>query len=139
MVDSLKIMQVKVFLVAAIIAAFAAAASAQGGKAEPKRIKYAAGKTSTVATGTLSNNQEMDHVFNARAGQTVTLRVSSKPRGNFFDFSIAGSNFEFETEYDRYSECSFTAPVTGDYLVFVRKRPTDTVKRAKFSLTLSIK
>ena len=109
-----------------------------GQKAEPKRISFERGKTSATVTGTLSNDQEMDFVFGAKAGQTVKLKVTSQPKGNLFDFRIAGDGFEFETDYDSYSEYSFTAPATGDYLVFVRKRPTQRVRRAKFFVRLEI-
>lgn len=112
---------------------------AQGGKAEPNRITIAKGRTAASVSGTLSNGQEMDHVFWAAAGQTVRLNVTSKPRGKLFDFSIMGDGFEFVTDHDRYTEYEFTARESGDYLVFVRKRPTENVKRATFSLTLTVK
>ena len=68
-----------------------------GQKAEPKRISFERGKTSATVTGTLSNDQEMDFVFGAKAGQTVKLKVTSQPKGNLFDFRIAGDGFEVET------------------------------------------
>lgn len=118
----------------------APAAFAQGGgKAEPNRVKFAKGKTSAIVSGTLSNNQEMDYVFGAKAGQEITLKVVSNPKGDLFDFTIGGDGFDVETEYDSYAEYTFTAPQTGDYLFSVRKRPTQKVPKAKFFLTLSIK
>jgi len=110
-----------------------------GQKAEPKRISFERGKASATVIGTLSNDQEMDFVFGANAGQTVKLKVTSQPKGNLFDFRIAGDGFELETDNDSYSEYSFKAQATGDYLVFVRKRPTERVRRAKFFLWVEIK
>ena len=111
-----------------------------GGKAEPNRIKFAKGKSSTVLSATLSNNEQMEYVFSAKVGQKVKLKVTSVPKGNLFSFSVdGGEGVELETEYDSYSEYSFTAPTTGDYLVFVTKKPTATVPKAKFLLTLSVK
>lgn len=81
----------------------------------------------------------MHYVFGAKAGQKVTLKVASQPKGNFFDFDLQGDGFELETEYDYYTNYSFTVPQTGDYLVFVRKRPTEKTPTAKFFLTLTIK
>ena len=81
----------------------------------------------------------MDLVFSARAGQAVSLSVTSFPPGRFFDFHIQGDGFDLPTEFDRYTSYSFKAPATGDYLVFVRKRPTKAVQRAKFSLRLTIR
>jgi hypothetical protein len=116
-----------------------AAFSQGGGKAEPNPIKFAKGKTSATVSGTLSNNQEMDYAFGAKAGQKITLKVTSQPKGGFFDFDLMGDGFELETEYDSYSDYSFTAPQTGNYLVSVRKRPTGNTPKAKFFLTLTVK
>jgi hypothetical protein len=122
-----------------IIGLAAATVTAQGGKAEPLRISFAGGKTSATLTGTLSNNQQMDYVFSANKGQLVVLAVTSSPKGRLFDFELAGAGFDLETEYDTYSDYKFTAPRDGDYLVFVRKRPTAKVHKAKFYLRLAIK
>lgn len=122
-----------------LFAACCSVAFAQGGKAEPNRIRFAKGKTAATLSGVLSNDQEMEYVMLVRAGQTVRLKVTSKPTGRFFDFRIAGSSFELETDYDSYTEYSFTAPETGDYLIFVRKRPTERVKKATFYLSLTVK
>lgn len=138
---NLRIESVKVRLALAIliIGLAAAAVGAQGGKAEPLRISFAAGKTSGSLTGTLSNNQQMEYVFSANKGQSITLKVTSSPKGRLFEFEIAGDGFDLETEYDTYSDYKFTAPRDGDYLVFIRKRPTAKVNRAKFYLKLAIK
>ncbi len=113
-------------------------AFAQGGKAEPKRVEFANGRTAATVSAILSNNQEMDFIFSVEAGQTVDLRVTSKPKGNLFDFRLMGNIFEFNTDLDSYSEYSFKAQETGDYLVFVRKRPTRVAAKAKFFLVLKI-
>lgn len=111
--------------------------AAQGGKAEPKRISFATGKSSGTVAGTLSNNQEMDYVFGAKAGQAITLKVTS--RGDLFDFKLLGDGFDIPTEHDAFTDYSFTAPETGDYFVFVRKRSSTKMPKAKFLLTLTIK
>ncbi len=130
-------MKTKLFFIAIILVSGFANAFAQ--KAEPQRIQFARGKSSANLSGTLSNNQEMHYVFGAKAGQKITLKVTSAPKGNFFDFDLQGDGFDLETEYDYYTNYSFTAPETGDYLVFVRKRPTEKTTTAKFYLTLTIK
>lgn len=130
-------MRTKIIFIATILLCSFVSAFAQ--KAEPNRINFARGKSSATLSGTLSNNDQMDYVFGAKAGQKITLKVTSSPKGNFFDFDLQGYGFDLETEYDYYTNYSFTAPETGDYLVFVRKRPTEKTPRAKFYFTLTIK
>ena len=125
-------------LLAFILCLFAtAAAFAQhGGKAEPMRIEFAAGKSSKTLTETLSNGQEMEYVFAARKGQTVTIRNS---RTSLFDFRVFNQEFDFETEFESSPKLTFEAPETGDYLFFVRKKQVRSPRTARFSLTLAIK
>lgn len=124
-------------LLLCILCLFAAnIVSAQGGKAEPNRIQFAGGKTSATVTGTLSNGQEMEYVFAATAGQTVTIKNSNK---SLFDFRVFNQEFEFETEFESSPTLTFEVPATGDYMFFVRKKQVKTPKAARFSLTLSIK
>ena len=133
-------MKTKLSILMAILFLCAASSFAQGGKAEPNRIKFTKGKSSAGVSGTLSNNQQMEYVFSAKAGQTVTLKVTSAPKGTLFSFSVDGANgIELETEYDSYSDYTFTLPETGDYLVSVAKKPTEKVPKAKFLLTLTIR
>lgn len=121
-----------------ILLAFGASAAfaQQGGKAEPNRIEFAAGKSSATLTGRLSNDQEMEYVFGASKGQKVTIRNSNK---NIFDFRVFSEEFNFETEFESSPTLTFEIPETGDYNFFVRKKMVKTPRTARFSLTLSIK
>ena len=134
-----KIMKIKLTIIVGILFLCAVNIFAQGGKAEPNRIKFAKGKSAAILTGTLSGDEQMEYVFGAKAGQKITLKVTSEPPGNFFDFALSGDGFEFQTENDSYADYSFTAPETGDYLVSVEKKPGGKIKKAKFILTLNIK
>lgn len=107
-----------------------------GGKAEPKRIQFAAGKSSATLSRTLSNGQEMEYVFAAQKGQTVTIRNS---RTSLFDFRVFNEEFDFETEFESSPRLTFEVPETGDYLFFVRKKQVRSPRTARFSLTLMIK
>lgn len=130
-------MKIRLVVTAGILLICFANAFAQ--KSEPLRISFAKGKTSATVTEKLSNDQEMDFIFGARAGQKISLKVISKPKGNLFDFILKGDGFELEFENKGYRELEFTAPETGDYLLFVRKLRSEKVKSARFYLTLTIK
>lgn len=59
-------------IVLSAAASFSALAQG-GGKAEALRIEFPKGKTSTALSRRLSRGEEMEYVFNARAGQTVSV------------------------------------------------------------------
>lgn len=112
------------------------AALAQGGKAEPNRIEFAKGKAGTTLAGTLSNSQEMEYVFAAKKGQTVTIKMSNT---NLFDYRVFNDSAEFETEFDSSPTSTFELPESGEYMLFVRKKIVSRPRTARFTLTISIK
>ncbi len=107
-----------------------------GGKAEPKRIKFARGASSATVTGTLSNDEEMDFVFAASKGQKVTIR---NPRISLFDFRVFSEENFPDGDFDSSPTYTFEIPATGDYMFYVRKKRVKTPKTARFSITLTIK
>lgn len=107
-----------------------------GGKAEPKRIQFAPGKSSTTLTASLSNAQEMEYVFAAREGQVVSIRNATK---NLFDFRVFSEENFPDGDFDSSPSYSFEIPATGDYMFFVRKKQVKTPRTARFSMTISIK
>ena len=108
---------------------------AQGGKAEPKRIRFAAGASSASVVGSLRNAQEMEYVFGASKGQTVTI---SNATSSQFDFRVFNEEFFEEGDFDSSPTYTFEIPETGDYLFTVRKKQTGT-RTARFSMTIKIK
>lgn len=119
-----------------LIGLTAAAAAAQGGKAEPNRIEFAKGKSSATLTGSLSNAQEMEYVFAAEAGQKVTIKMSNTA---LFDYRVFNPDADFETEFDSSPTSTFELPAAGDYLLFVRKKMVARPRNARFTLSISIR
>lgn len=109
---------------------------AQGGKAEPKRVQFAAGKSSATLTGTLSKAQEMEYVFYARSKQKVTIKNT---RTSLFDFKVFSEENFSEGDFDSSPTYTFEIPETGDYLLFIRKKLVRSPRTARFSITLTIK
>lgn len=114
----------------------ALSAFAQGGKAEPNRIRFAVGKSSTTLTGTISNGQEMEYVFAANKGQQVTIKNT---RTSLFDFKVFSEENFSEGDFDSSRIYTFEIPETGDYLLFVRKKIVRSPRAARFSITLTLK
>ena len=124
------------FLVITLLLAAGSVFAQRGGKAEAQRIKFAAGRSSTTLSGTLSRDAEIEYVFGATKGQKVTIKNT---RTSLFDFRVFSEEFNFETEFESSPTLTFMIPETGDYNFFVRKKQVKTPKTARFSLTLSIK
>ncbi|MGI8468175.1 MAG: hypothetical protein ACR2N3_06965 [Pyrinomonadaceae bacterium] len=112
-----------------------------GGKAKSNRISFAKGKSSAIVTGKIYGDVQAEYVFAASEGQTVTVKISSIPKGKFASFKVlnAYDEPEFASEYDANYEYIFTAPYSGDYLIWVNFRPAGKVNSAKYFLTISIK
>lgn len=106
-----------------------------GGKAEPKRIEFAKGKSSIVLTESLANGSEMEYVFAAKKGQHVTI---TNPSPGLFDFRIFSDEFDTETEFDSSRSYTFEVPATGDYNFFVRKKMVKTPRVARFHISMTI-
>lgn len=107
-----------------------------GGKAEPNRIRFVAGKSTVTLTGTLSNSQEMEYVFAAKKGQNVTVKMLNT---NLFDYRVFNPDVDFETEFESSPTSNFELPETGEYFLFVRKKMVQRPRTAKFSLVFSVK
>ena len=127
------------FLLVIAFFAFAASAFAQGGgKAEPGRIKFAKGKSSTVITGSLKGDSQYEFVFGARKGQTVYV---TNPDSDTFSYSVFSQDIEdvnYESTDLAEPTLEFVVPETGDYMIFVKRNATSNVAK-KFSITLAIK
>lgn len=121
---------------AAVLLACSGVFGQNGGKAEPNRIRFAADKSSITLTGTLSNSQEMEYVFAAKKGQTVTVKMSNT---SLFDYRVFNLDADFETEFESSPVSTFELPETSEYFLFVRKKMVRKPSKARFSLTLTIK
>lgn len=122
--------------VAVMMFVLSGAAAAQGGKAEPRRIEFVAGKSAATLAGTLSNGQEMEYVVRASAGQALTIRNS---KTSLFDVRVFSEEADVETEFDSSPVFSVDLPKSGDYIVYVRKKQVRSPRTARFSVILQIK
>lgn len=129
-------MKKSVFSLLLVLACAATSALAQGGKAEPKRIQFAPGKSSAKLAGRLSNAQEMDYIFTAGKGQTVTI---SNATAKLFDIRVFNEEHHVETEFDSSPTLTIENLEAGEYLVFVRKRQVRSPRAARFAVTLTVK
>jgi hypothetical protein len=116
-----------------------ATASAQhGGKAEPKRIQFKLGASSASVTDSVRGSEEAEYVVEARAGQTIYLKVESTPRNS----AVASKLIEeggrvIPLTSEGPGRWSVRLDETSDYVITVTKKHSDrTVTRYKLKVRI---
>ena len=115
------------------------AAMAQGGgKAEPSRIEFKPGTTSTTISGAVRGTEEAEYVLAAKKGQTLTIRITSVP-ARTAGFDLHGpENVDLGLEFDTNLSFSRRLPKTGNYLITVVKL-SDAVRMSKYTMTVTVR
>jgi len=114
------------------------ALSQGGGKAEPKRIEFKRGTTTTTVVDKIKNDEEAEYVIAARKGQRLTIRLTSTPyRSAVFDIKAPG-DADLGLEYDANYSFNKILPATGDYFITV-DRPTTSKGSANYKIVITIR
>src|SRR5436190_18285801 len=109
-----------------------------GGKAEPLRIEFKRGATSTTVRGSVRNSEEYEFVLAAKKGQRLTIKITSTPVKSSV-FQLLGEDQDtLGLEHDANFDASIVLPKDGDYFISV-SRPTSARSSSRFSMTITIK
>src|SRR5204863_4643578 len=109
-----------------------------GGKAEPLRIEFKRGATSTTVSESVRNSEEMEYVLAAKKGQRLTIKITSTPVRSAV-FQLLGEDRDtLGLEHDANFDVAIVLPKDGDYFINV-SRPTSAKGRSRFTLSVSIK
>ena len=109
-----------------------------GGKAEPKRIEFKRGTTTTTVVDKIKNDEEAEYVIAAGKGQRLTIRLTSAPyRSAVFDIKAPG-DADLGLEYDANYTFNKILPATGDYFITV-DRPTTSKGTANYKMVITIR
>ena len=121
-----------------VLGAWTIAAAQHGGKAEPLRIQFKRGTSSTTISDTISGSVQAEYVLAAKKGQRLTIHLTSTPKkSSVFDLK-APDNADLGLEYDANYDFSKVLPVTGDYLIIV-VRPTTSPGKSTYRMVITIK
>ena len=108
-----------------------------GGKAEPNRIEFKRGTSSTTISGTVRGTEETEYVLAAKKGQTLTIKITSVP-ARTAGFDLHGpEDVDLGLEFDANLSFSHRLPKTGDYLITVVKL-NDAVRVSKYTMTVTV-
>jgi hypothetical protein len=121
-----------------ILVTGSAAMAQRGGKAEPKRIEFKRGTTSTAVNGKVRGAEEAEYVLAAKKGQRLIIKLTSVPvRSSVFQL-LGEDNDTLGLEHDANFDYSGVLPKTGDYFINV-SRPTQTKGTSRYKLTITIR
>lgn len=109
-----------------------------GGKAEPNRIEFKRGMSSTAISGTVRGDEEAEYTLAARKGQKLVIKLTSVPAKSSVFQILGPDNDTLGLEFDANYNYSGVLPTTGDYFISV-KRPTTAKGSSRYKLVVTIK
>src|SRR3989440_12324101 len=115
-----------------------AAMAQHGGKAEPNRIEFKHGATSTTINGVVHGDEQAEYVLSAKKGQRLTIRLTSVPVKSSVFQLLGEDNDTLGLEYDANYNYSGVLPKSGDYFITVR-RPTEVKGTSRFKFTITVR
>src|SRR5438046_294067 len=120
-----------------LFACFSAIAQ-RGGKAEPNRIEFRRGSSSTTVTGVVRNSEEAEYVLAAKKCQRLTIKLTSVPVKSSVFQILGPDNDTLGLEFDANFSYSGVLPKTGDYSITV-SRPTEMKGTSRYKLTITVR
>jgi hypothetical protein len=133
-----KVIATSIPLLLLILLTCAAAMAQHGGKAEPNRIEFKRGTTSTTLNGTVRGDEEAEYVLSAKKGQKLIIKLTSVPAKSSVFQLLGEDNDTLGLEYDANFDYSGVLPKTGDYFINV-KRPTEAKGTSRYRLTVTVR
>ena len=121
-----------------VLSAGGAAVAQRGGKAEPNRIAFKRGATSTTINDVVRGDEEAEYLLAAKKGQRLIIRLTSVPVKSSVFQLLGEDNDTLGLEHDANFDYSGTLPKTGDYFITV-SRPTQSKGTSRYKLTITIR
>ena len=131
-------------LLLVLITFFLAAATASttfaqhGGKAEPNRIEFKRGATSTTIGDSVRGSEQAEYVFSARQGQRLSIKLTSVPAKSSCFLLYGPDNPQVDLSLDCVSSYSMKVPAKGDYFLTVT-RGSESKETSRYRMTITIK
>jgi len=109
-----------------------------GGKAEPNRIEFKRGATSTTISGVVRGDEQAEYVLSAKQGQRLVIKLNNTPaKSSCFDLT-GPDGADMGLEYDCNWNYSKPLPATGDYFLTV-SRPSQAKGTSRYRMTITVK
>ena len=121
-------------LAALVLVASFGVAQAQKGRSVVRRINFPRGRTAVVLKGTVRRGLSHDYLLRARAGQTMTVHLTTDASG----MSLTILRPDGETWLDDLKDWSGELPSTGTYRINVLP-DTTTERPTSYALEVMIR
>lgn len=109
-----------------------------GGKAEPNRIEFKRGTTTTTVSGTVRNDEQAEYVVSGQLGQRLIIRLTNVPaKSSCFDLKGPDGS-DVGLEYDCNWSYSKVLQATGDFFITVG-RPSQARGTSRYRLTVTVR
>ena len=110
----------------------------RGGKAEPNRIEFKRGTTTTTISDVVHNDEQAEYVLSARQGQRLIIKLTNVPaKSSCFDLKGPDAA-DVGLEYDCNWNYSKVLPATGDYFLVV-SRPSTAKGTSHYKMTVTVR
>jgi hypothetical protein len=110
----------------------------RGGKAEPNRIEFKRGTTTTTISDTVRGDEQAEYVIGAKKGQKLVIKLTSVPAKSSVFQLLGPDNDTLGLEYDANYDFSGKLPQTGDYFITVA-RPGGSKGTSRYKLTITVR
>ena len=126
------------FLFVLLVLGTGSAVAQHGGKAEPNRIEFKRGTTSTTISGVVHGDEQAEYILSAKQGQRLIIKLTNTPaKSSCFDLT-GPDGAEMGLDFDCNWNYSKLLPATGDYLIVV-SRPSTAKGTSRYRMTVAVR
>ena len=107
---------------------------------QSQRVQFARGTSSTTIKGSIKGYAIRDYVVGARAGQTMTVKLTTPHTANYFNVTPAGADTAIFVGSTSGNSFRGTLPVSGDYTVrvYLMRSAARRNETANYTLAISV-
>lgn len=131
---------IKHWIAAAMVTALAVPSLAQA-PIRTERVQFAKGASSKAIKATIKGDQSVDYVVGARAGQTMTVSLTTSNASNYFNITEPGADAALFVGSTEGNRASVQIPSSGDYTVrvYLMRNAARRNETAKYTLTVGVR
>lgn len=131
---------IKQMMAAAMVVAMAVPAVAQA-PIRTERVQFAKGASSKAIKAVIKGDQIVDYVVAVRAGQTMTVTLTTSNASNYFNITAPGAEAALFVGSSGGNRYSFQIPSSGDYAVrvYLMRNAARRNETAKYTLTVAVR